>query len=187
MRTIMQLTKHAIGPGQTHHVHGSAISHALSLAVVPLLVLALVLGTAARATDLPDRFDPSRNAAADVAQALALAKANGKRVIVDVGGEWCSWCHILDRFIAGNADVRSLIEAKYVWLKVNYSKENRNAPLLAHWPKITGYPHLFVLDASGRLLHSQDTSLLESGNGYDRRKFVDMLQRWAPLATAIHA
>lgn len=161
--------------------------HPRSLVPVLVLVLALVLGTAARAADLPDRFDPSRNAAADIAHALALAKANGKRVIVDVGGEWCSWCHILDRFIAGNADVRALIESKYVWLKVNYSKENRNASLLARWPKITGYPHLFVLDATGKLLHSQDTSLLESGNGYDSRKFVDMLRRWAPLATAIHA
>jgi len=135
---------------------------------------------AAAAADLPSRFDPSRDAAADVAHAVALAKAQGRHVIVDVGGEWCSWCHILDRFIAGNPDVRSLLDAKYVWVKVNFSKENRNEALLARWPKVAGYPHLFVLDANGRLLHSQDTGSLESGNGYDRRKFVAMLQRWSP-------
>jgi len=150
-----------------------------------LFALALLLCTAARASDLPTKFDPSRDAAADVAHALALAKADGKRVIVDVGGEWCSWCHILDRFVAGNADVRALLDAKYVWVKVNYSKENRNATLLARWPKIEGYPHLFVLAANGRLVHSQDTSELESGNGYGRRKFLDMLQHWAPLAKRI--
>ena len=152
-----------------------------------VFVLALVFCAAARAGDLPEKFDPARDAAADVAHALALAKAGGKRVIVDVGGEWCSWCHVLDRFVDSNADVRALLDARYVWVKVNYSRENRNTQLLARWPKIAGYPHLFVLDASGRLLHSQDTSLLESGKGYDRRKFIDMLKRWAPLATPIHA
>ena len=146
-----------------------------------LIAIALLgFAIAATAADLPSRFDPSRDAAADVAQAIALANARGKHVIVDVGGEWCSWCHILDRFIAGNPDVRSLIDAKYIWVKVNFSKENRNEALLARWPKVAGYPHLFVLDANGRLLHSQDTGRLESGNGYDRRKFVAMLQRWAP-------
>jgi len=146
-----------------------------------LIAIALLgFAIAAAAAELPARFDPSRDAAADVAEAIALANAQGKHVIVDVGGEWCSWCHILDRFIAGNPDVRLLIDAKYIWVKVNFSKENRNEALLARWPKVAGYPHLFVLDANGRLLHSQDTGRLESGNGYDRRKFVAMLQRWAP-------
>jgi thioredoxin-related protein len=144
-----------------------------------LFALALLLCTAARAADLPTNFDPSRDAAADVAHAIALAHADGKRVIVDVGGEWCSWCHVLDRFIADNTDVRSLLEAKYVWVKVNYSKENRNAALLARWPKIAGYPHLFVLDANGRLVHSQDTSELESGEGYGKGKFMAMLRKWS--------
>ena len=180
------MAKHPIDHWRTHDADACAIPYPLSLIPVFALALLLLVGGAC-AADLPDRFDPARNAAADVAHALVLAKADGKRVIVDVGGEWCSWCHILDRFVESNADVRALLDAKYVWVKVNYSKENRNASLLARWPKIEGYPHLFVLDASGRLLHSQDTSLLESGKGYDRRKFLDMLQRWAPLATAIRA
>jgi len=144
-----------------------------------VLALALSLCAAARAGDLPTRFDPARDAAADVAQAVAMAKADGKRVIVDVGGEWCSWCHILDRFIASHADVRALIDARYVWVKVNVSKENRNRAFLARWPGIEGYPHLFILDAGGRLVHSQDTGVLESGKGYDEARFVAMLRKWS--------
>jgi thiol:disulfide interchange protein len=147
---------------------------------VRVLVALLVGVGCANAADLPAQFDPSRDAAADVAYAVARAKAEGKRVIVDVGGEWCSWCHIMDRFIAANADLRALVDANYVWVKVNYSKENRNASLLARWPRIAGYPHLFVLDAHGALVHSQDTSLLESGDGYDKRRFAGMLRQWAP-------
>ena len=147
----------------------------------PLLVvlLSLLLCAAASAADLPARFDPTRDAAADVAQAVSVASAQGKRVIVDVGGEWCSWCHILDRFIASHPEVRTLIDARYVWVKVNVSKENRNRALLARWPRIEGYPHLFVLDARGRLVHSQDTGVLESGKSYDEAKFIAMLRKWS--------
>ena len=137
---------------------------------------------AASEVDLPLKFDPSRDAAKDVATAVALAKSRGARVLVDVGGEWCSWCHIMDRFFAANEDARTLREKHYVWVKVNWSKDNRNEAVLSRWPKIKGYPHLFVLDGDGALLHSQDTSLLEEGKGYDKAKFVAFLTRWAPGA-----
>ncbi len=150
--------------------------------MVRLLVAGLLLAfsTVGAAQSLPSKFEPGRDAAADVATAAAQAKAQGKRVLVDVGGEWCSWCHILDRFVAANADVQSLRDANYVWVKVNWSKENKNEALLARWPKIQGYPHLFVLDGDGRLLHSQDTGALESGKDYDHAKLIAFLKAWAP-------
>ncbi len=146
--------------------------------IAALLVLAFAAATGAQS--LPAKFDPARDAAADVATAVVQAKAQGKRVLVDVGGEWCSWCHILDRFIGANADVRTLRDNAYVWVKVNWSKENRNEALLSRWPRIVGYPHLFVLDGDGKLLHSQETGALESGKDYDRAKFIAFLKAWAP-------
>jgi thiol:disulfide interchange protein len=144
-----------------------------------LLACALVGVLPARAaSDLPAKFDPARDAAADVATAVAMAQAQGKRVLVDVGGEWCSWCHILDRFIAANADVRQLRDDHYVWVKVNFSPQNRNEALLARWPKVKGYPHLFVLDAQGRLVHSQNTDELEADQDYDKAKVLAFLQRY---------
>jgi thiol:disulfide interchange protein len=144
----------------------------------------LALAASAIAADLPTTFDPSRDAAADVAQAVALARSQGKRVIVDVGGEWCTWCHIMDRFIAANTDVRSLIDAHYVWVKVNFSKQNPNEAVLSRWPRVAGYPHLFVLDGSGRLVHSQNTSALESGKGYDKSRFLAFINRWKAKGAA---
>ncbi len=171
-----------IAKARSSHDGIASIRYPLSLIPYPIvLFLAFTLACASvRAADLPAKFDPARDAAADVAHAVALAKASGKRVIVDVGGEWCTWCHIMDRFIAANDDVRALIDAQYVWVKVNFSKENRNEVLLGRWPRIRGYPHLFVLDARGALLHSQNTSALESGKGYDKQRFIAMLRAWAP-------
>ncbi len=154
------------------------ISTLLNRSTVALLALAFAASSVAQS--LPAKFDPARDAVADVAAAAAQAKAQGKRVLVDVGGEWCSWCHILDRFIGANADVRTLRDNGYVWVKVNWSKENKNEALLSRWPKIVGYPHLFVLDGDGKLLHSQDTGALETGKDYDHAKFIAFLKAWAP-------
>jgi thiol:disulfide interchange protein len=130
------------------------------------------------AADLPAKFDPKRDGAADVATAAAMAKTQNKRVLVDVGGEWCTWCHILDRFIAANADVKKLRDDNYVWVKVNWSPENKNEALLSKLPKVKGYPHFFVLDADGRLVVSQNTGALEAGKDYDKEKFVAFLRQY---------
>ena len=134
------------------------------------------------AQDLPLKFDPQRDAAKDVKTATARALAQRKRVIVDVGGEWCSWCHILDKFIAANPDVKGALDKDFVWVKVNWSPDNRNEKLLSQWPKIKGYPHLFVLDAQGKLLQSQNTGELEAATGldtYDKPKVLAFLKKAA--------
>jgi len=148
------------------------------------LLTTIVCATTALAQSLPTNFDPTRNPERDLATALVQAKAEGKRVLVDVGGEWCSWCHRMDSFFDQNGDARTLRDANYVWLKINFSLDNKNAKLLARWPKIEGYPHLFVLDASGKLLYSEDTSRLESGKGYSRERFMAFLERWKPPSRA---
>ena len=125
-------------------------------------------------------FDPKRDPASDLETAKVEAQRGGKRVLLDVGGEWCSWCHILDKFVEGDAEIRSFRDANYVWMKVNYSEENENQAFLSKYPEIKGYPHLFVLDADGKLLHSQFTGELEKGKGYDRDKFFAFLKAWAP-------
>ena len=128
------------------------------------------------------QFDPARDPVADLETAKVEARRGGKRILLDVGGEWCSWCHLLDAFVAGDAEIRSFRDANYVWMKVNYSEDNENAAFLSRFPAITGYPHLFVLDADGQLLHSQFTGELEKGKGYDHRKFFSFLKEWAPPA-----
>lgn len=126
------------------------------------------------------QFDPARDPVADLETAKVEAQRGGKRIMLDVGGEWCSWCHLLDAFMEGDSEMRRFRDAHYVWMKVNYSEDNENAAFLSRFPAITGYPHLFVLDADGELLHSQFTGELEKGKGYDRAKFFAFLKEWAP-------
>ncbi|MET0808307.1 MAG: thioredoxin family protein, partial [Pseudoxanthomonas sp.] len=130
------------------------------------------------------QFDPARDPVADLATAKVEAQRGGKRIILDVGGEWCPWCHLMDGFIEGDAQIRSFRDANYVWMKVNYSEDNENAAFLSQFPAVKGYPHLFVLDADGKLLHSQFTGELEADKGqkkgYDRGRFFAFMKQWAP-------
>jgi thiol:disulfide interchange protein len=125
-------------------------------------------------------FDPARDAAMDIDQAMAYAAKTGKNVLLDVGGEWCIWCRRMDTLYTKHADLARLRDSNFVTVKVNYSKENKNEKVLSRYPKIPGYPHLFVLDAHGKLLCSQDTGELESGKGHDPEKVRAFLKRWAP-------
>jgi thiol:disulfide interchange protein len=159
---------------------GSHPSRRQFIAFAAAAALALPALAAEDPPTLPFEFDPARDPARDLELALRIARAAGRNVIVEVGGEWCSWCHILDRFFSANADIRRYRDAKFVWLKVNWSKENRNEAFLRHYPAIKEYPHLFVLDAGGKVLHSQNSEELETTRSYDPVAMRAFLVRWAP-------
>ena len=135
-------------------------------------------GTGPAAAPAVPKFDPARDAAKDINEAVAEAKRSNRRVILDVGGEWCGWCHALDRYFVEHADLRALRDQHYVWLKVNFSPENRNEVVLGRYPQISGYPHLFVLDGNGTLVQSQDTSPLEEGSSYNYDRMKAFLLKW---------
>jgi thiol:disulfide interchange protein len=126
-----------------------------------------------------DTFDPKADPVKDLAAAVVRARTTNRRIILDVGGEWCSWCHILDRFIAGHAELGAAIARDFVWLKINFSPENENTAFLAKYPRIEGYPHLYVLGQDGELLHSQNTADLELGSSYDLAKMQTFFATWA--------
>jgi len=126
------------------------------------------------------RFDPARDAAKDIDAAVVEARASGRRILLDVGGEWCIWCRRLDSLFQRRADLADFMHSHFVVVKVNVSPENRNEAVLARYPKVAGYPHLFVLGGDGALLHSQDTGALEAGKGHDPEKVLAFLKSWAP-------
>ena len=103
-------------------------------------------------------YDPSRNAEQDIQNAIAEAQRTGKRILLEVGGEWCGWCHTMDKFFEQNRELLEFREKNFVLVKINFSSENENRKVLSRYPPIPGYPHLFVLDSNGKFLHSQGTS-----------------------------
>jgi thiol:disulfide interchange protein len=141
-----------------------------------MLLLALLM--AAQAGTPTQKYNPARNADEDIRNAVIEAQKSGKRILLEVGGEWCSWCHVLDRYFQHNPGLTALRDRNYVTLKINFSQENQNKAVLSRYPAIPGYPHFFVLDTDGKLLHSQRTSVLEEGSSYNLTKFTAFLEKW---------
>jgi thiol:disulfide interchange protein len=125
-------------------------------------------------------YDPKRNAAEDLKLAVAEAQRTNKHILLEVGGKWCVWCRIMDAYFEKNPDLLDLREKNYILLKVNVSEENENAALLSQYPAAEGYPHIYVLDSSGKLLHSQNTAPLEEGKTYHKERFTEFLNKWKP-------
>lgn len=67
---------------------------------------------------------------------------------------------------------------KFVVLKVNVSDENDNRAFRQGLPLTHGYPHIFVADSQGNILHSKDTTQLLVNGEYSRARFIEFLQRW---------
>jgi thiol:disulfide interchange protein len=132
----------------------------------------------------PDKYDPKRDPEKDLAAAEAEAKTSHRNIIVIVGGDWCSWCHIMDDFFHEHRDVTALREKNYVLMKLNMSRENENRAFLSRYPKIHGYPHIFILDADGKLVQSQPTNVLEDGRSYNVKRFKKFLEEFAPKPSA---
>jgi thiol:disulfide interchange protein len=132
-----------------------------------------------------EKFDPAKNPALDLTAAQKTAAKTRRNIVLDVGGEWCGWCVYMDKFFFNNPDLAKLRDENFVWVKVNFSPENKNETFLAAYPERAGYPHLYVLDASGKLLQSQDTSELEEGKGYNHDRFAEFLKKWGPQKTVL--
>jgi thiol:disulfide interchange protein len=137
---------------------------------------------AAHAADKP--FDPSRSPAKDLQAAMQQAEAEHKNILMDVGGNWCSWCILLERTLIEDTDLHSVLEQNYVVLHVNMSPDNENKGFLGTYPPAKGYPAWYVLSPQGRLLKAEDTSELEEthklGAGYNKDALRKFLEENAP-------
>jgi thiol:disulfide interchange protein len=110
------------------------------------------------------RYDATRDAAADIARALAAAPAAGKHVLLIVGGDWCKDCRVLDALFAADPSLAEARDARYVQVKVFVGTENRNDAVLARYPKLDWVPTLIELDASGRALRAVPSTAFHDGD-----------------------
>ncbi len=125
-------------------------------------------------------YDPKRNAAQDVDDAIKEAQRTHKRILLEVGGLWCSWCHTLDNFFDAHSDLVQLRDQNFVTVKINFSEESQNQEVLSRYGPLESYPHLLVLETDGKLLLSKDTGVLESGKSYNLEKLTAFLKEWGP-------
>jgi thiol:disulfide interchange protein len=148
------------------------------------LTLLLLLPIALSGQDSVKLYNPAANAGQELASAIQSAADQQKHVLIQVGGNWCSWCVRLHGFFNTNQQIDSILKADYVLLRINFSPENKNPEVLARldYPQRFGFPVLLVLNSKGIRLHTQDSGLLEQGKGYDAEKIKRFLLSWNAAA-----
>jgi thiol:disulfide interchange protein len=142
-----------------------------------LCVLALLLPLAAAAKLYPD---PSQ-ANADIAAGVAQAAREGKRVLVDFGGDWCTDCKVLDVNMR-KPENAALLAQRFVVVHVNVGDKGieRNFDVASRYgiPLGKGVPALAVLDGKGVVVYAQKAGEFENMRAMDPASVHDFLVRW---------
>jgi hypothetical protein len=124
-------------------------------------------------------YDPKVDPFEQYHAAVERAAQEGKLVLVIAGGDWCSWCHVLNRFLEHNETVRRELEDTFVVMKVYVGEENYNKDFFDQLPAARGAPHFWIISPDKHVLASQPTGAFESGRrGYDEQEFLEFIARW---------
>ncbi len=133
------------------------------------------------------KFDSKRDAAADIQAAIAEARRTGKRIIVDIGGDWCPYCHQIDQLFQEHTELAELRDKNFITVNVYYGSDKKNEKALSHYSKVLGIPHFFVLEKDGTLLYSQHIVELREGGKYSPEKMRNFLTKWSPPVRFVNA
>ena len=161
--------------------------------ILTIAVLTVALLTSAanaqEQTALKKVYNEDINPLEQIDQALAQARAEGKFVICQVGGNWCPWCLRFADFITNDSIINAVIEQNFVYIHVNYHPRKATEWSSAMMQRLNnperfGFPVFVVLDEQGNVLHIQDSSFLEEGKGYNQKKVLRFFQNWTPKAVS---
>jgi len=153
-----------------------------------LVVLMVFFTMSVFSQDAPKPYNENADARADLKKAVAQAKNENKHVLVQFGGNWCSWCIRFHKMAYGAKVIDSILKADYVYMLLNVSqdKKKRDYNLFREfgYPQRFGFPVFVVLNGDGKQLHIQDSGDLEhcQVKGYDTTKVVTFLKMWTPRA-----
>ncbi len=135
-------------------------------------------------------YDEQINPMEQIDNALSKANSEGKIVICQVGGNWCPWCLRFADFITADTAISKVIDENFIYIHVNYNprkssgekKAEQTAAMLKRLgnPARFGFPVFVVLEENGKVLHIQDSSFLEEGEGYDQKKVLRFFKSWTP-------
>lgn len=148
-------------------------------------------------------YNEDADAKADIAAAMARAKRDHSRVLIQWGFETCHWCHLLHDTMKSDKGLAHELLYEYQVVMVDTpGKDKRNMELAASYGATVakdGFPYLTILDEDGKVVANHETSSLElkddkgesiigEGSGHDAAKVLGFLKaNEAPRVEAGHA
>lgn len=125
-------------------------------------------------------YDEEADGEKQIQLALTQAGISKKNVLLMFGGNWCKWCRAFDQLAQSNAEIKQILDNNFVFTHIN-SDTNSKIDEKYGKPFRLGFPVFMVLDAKGRVLHTQESGSLENEDksvGHDPKKVANFLQLW---------
>lgn len=132
---------------------------------------------------LPKPYDPKADAQADINKLVAQAQKEGKNIMIQAGGNWCIWCLRFNQYVQTTPELKKMVDKNYLYYHLNYSPDNKNEKVFSQYGnpgEKFGYPVFIVLDKNGKMIHVQQSDVLEEGKGYSLEKTKVFFNQWAP-------
>jgi len=130
---------------------------------------------------LPIPYDEQANADKQVAAAKARAKAEGKKLIIDLGGNWCLDCRVLAGILE-LPEVKPFVRQHYVVVSVDIGRYDKNAQIAKPFgiTKLDGVPALLIVDPrTGKLVNKDHLFALADARHMTPQALADWLAQWA--------
>lgn len=162
-----------------------------------VLVLALTFCLPARAVTAPKvaltdlralpivqmrPYDESADANAAVAAAFARARKSHKRVLIDLGGNWCGDCVVLAN-IMQLPEMKPFLAAHYEVVSVDVGRFNRNFQIPARFgitKRLAGVPAVLIVEPnSSKLVDAGHVSALADARHMTPQGLADWFAQWA--------
>ena len=132
---------------------------------------------------VPDApYDEKANADAQVDAAIARAKKNGKRVMIDLGGNWCADCRIMAGLME-LPEMERFLNAHYEIVSVDVGRFNRNLQIPARYgitQRLEGVPAFLVVTTDGKLVNAGRVSAIQDARHMTPQALADWLAQWTP-------
>ena len=131
-------------------------------------------------------YDARLDVSAAVNDALARARRNGRRVLLDFGANWCPDCVLLAN-VMRLPEVDAFVRDHFEVVLIDVGRFDKNLEIAKRFGvkgKLEGIPSVLVLDASGRLLNPDRIAALADARSMTPQGIADCVAGWARITPA---
>lgn len=126
-------------------------------------------------------FMETANADAAVDAAFARAKKSGKRVLIDLGGNWCGDCVVLAN-IMRLKEMQPFLAAHFEMVSVDVGRFDKNLQIPARFgitKRLEGVPAVIIAEPDGKFVNPGRITALADARHMTPQAIADWLAQWA--------
>jgi thiol-disulfide isomerase/thioredoxin len=126
-------------------------------------------------------YDTAADANHTVDAAFARARKSHKRVLLDLGGNWCGDCRILAGLME-LPQMRRFLAAHFEIVSVDVGRFDTNLQIPARFgftQRLLGVPTVLIATPDGKLVNGNDVFALADARHMQPQAVADWLAKWA--------